>query len=132
LGFFFDAGSDLSDATLALFDGVKETQHGIEIKFQDRGKALESGARHLGVFKDEEEANPFAIWLLRSWPRRKQHLLRPATMRRRRSSPSMQWLTASELLLTATAQKATINSIMQSWKQRSKRIQTAQHAVFRV
>jgi hypothetical protein len=37
---------------------VKETQHGIEIKFQDRAKALESIARHLGMF-DKEQNNPF-------------------------------------------------------------------------
>jgi hypothetical protein len=46
---------DLSEATLALFDGVKETRHGIEIKFQDRSKALESIAKHLGMFLPEDE-----------------------------------------------------------------------------
>ncbi len=49
---------DLSEATLALFDGVKETQHGIEVKFQDRGKALESIAKHLGMFEREEQDTP--------------------------------------------------------------------------
>lgn len=42
----------LSQAGRLLFDGVKETKFGIEIKVQDRGKALENVARHLGMFND--------------------------------------------------------------------------------
>ena len=42
----------LSQAGRMLFDGVKETKFGIEIKVQDRGKALENVARHLGMFND--------------------------------------------------------------------------------
>lgn len=41
----------LSGAGRLLFDGVKETKFGIEIKVQDRAKALENIARHLGMFK---------------------------------------------------------------------------------
>jgi phage terminase small subunit len=36
-----------------LYEGVKHTQHGIEIKIADRAKALEQVARHLQMFKDE-------------------------------------------------------------------------------
>lgn len=35
-----------------LYEGVKQTQHGIEVKIADRGKALEQVARHLQMFKD--------------------------------------------------------------------------------
>lgn len=35
-----------------LYDGVKQTKDGIEIKIADRGKALEQVARHLGFFND--------------------------------------------------------------------------------
>ncbi|MFC3615141.1 terminase small subunit [Lutimaribacter marinistellae] len=44
-----------------LFDGVKETKQGIEIKMQDRGKALENLAKHFGMFAgkvDAEEVSP--------------------------------------------------------------------------
>ncbi|WP_417724577.1 terminase small subunit [Salipiger sp.] len=44
----------LSDAGRALFAGVKETQHGIEIKTQDQGAALNALARKLGLFKDDD------------------------------------------------------------------------------
>lgn len=43
----------LSPAGRLLFDGVKETKFGIEIKTQDRGKALENVAKHLGMFKQD-------------------------------------------------------------------------------
>lgn len=36
-----------------LYEGVKQTQHGIEVKIADRAKALEQVARHLQMFKDE-------------------------------------------------------------------------------
>ena len=38
-----------------LFDGVKQTKDGFEIKVQSREKALEQVARHLGMFKDKME-----------------------------------------------------------------------------
>lgn len=55
----------LSPAGRLLFDGVKETKFGIEIKVQDRAKALENVARHLGMFKLDvnhglQEDNPLA------------------------------------------------------------------------
>lgn len=40
-----------------LYEGVKQTQHGIEIKIADRAKALEQVARHLQIFKDEVEVS---------------------------------------------------------------------------
>lgn len=44
-------------AALSLFDGVKETKDGIEVKVADRSKALEQVARHIGFFeKDKEKA----------------------------------------------------------------------------
>lgn len=42
----------LSPGAAALFDGVKQTQNGIEIKTLSREKALENVARHLGMFTD--------------------------------------------------------------------------------
>lgn len=35
-----------------LYEGVKQTKDGIEVKIADRGKALEQVARHLQMFKD--------------------------------------------------------------------------------
>lgn len=40
-----------------LYEGLKQTQHGIEIKIADRAKALEQVARHLQMFKDEVEVS---------------------------------------------------------------------------
>lgn len=40
-----------------LYDGVKQTQHGVEVKIADRAKALEQIARHLQMFKDQVEIN---------------------------------------------------------------------------
>lgn len=51
----------LSPAARLLYDGVKETKQGIEIKMQDRGKAVENIAKTLGMFTgkvDSEEASP--------------------------------------------------------------------------
>lgn len=49
----------LSPEAAMLFAGVKETQHGIEIKMHDQMAALDSLAKHLGVFeKDNEQKNP--------------------------------------------------------------------------
>lgn len=42
--------ADLSGPAALLYDGVKPTQAGIEIKLQDRSKALENVAKHLGMF----------------------------------------------------------------------------------
>ena len=36
-----------------LYEGVKQTKDGIEVKIADRAKALEHVARHLQMFKDE-------------------------------------------------------------------------------
>lgn len=43
----------LRGAAALLYDGVKQTREGIEIKLQDRAKALEQVARHLGFFNDK-------------------------------------------------------------------------------
>ncbi|NOD33514.1 MULTISPECIES: terminase small subunit [unclassified Ruegeria] len=51
----------LSPAARLLFDGVKETKQGVEIKMQDRAKALENIAKHYGMFAgkvDAEEVSP--------------------------------------------------------------------------
>ncbi|NOD91432.1 terminase small subunit [Ruegeria sp. HKCCD4884] len=51
----------LSPAARLLFDGVKETKQGVEIKMQDRTKALENIAKHYGMFAgkvDAEEVSP--------------------------------------------------------------------------
>lgn len=46
----------LSDAARALFQGVKETRNGIEIKMADQMHALDQIGRHLGMFKDDTGA----------------------------------------------------------------------------
>lgn len=43
---------ELSKAGRALYAGVKITRQGIEIKMQDKMKAIEALARHLGMFTD--------------------------------------------------------------------------------
>ena len=48
----------LSDTARMLFDGVKETKQGVEIKTQDRSKALADLAKHLGMFAGKGEDNP--------------------------------------------------------------------------
>lgn len=45
----------LQGGAAMLYDGVKVTERGIEIKTQDRAKALDQVARHLGMFKDRVE-----------------------------------------------------------------------------
>ncbi len=55
---------DLSPAARRLYDGTRQTQHGIEVKTQDRAAALERLAKHLGLFTakvDAEETNPLAV-----------------------------------------------------------------------
>lgn len=49
---------DMSPTARALFDGVKETRQGIEVKIQDRSKHLEMLAKHLGMFAGKGEDNP--------------------------------------------------------------------------
>lgn len=45
------------EAALSLYEGVKETKDGIEVKVASRDKALEQVARHVGFFeKDKEKA----------------------------------------------------------------------------
>lgn len=39
----------------ALYDGVKQTQHGLEVKVRDRDRALENVAKFLGMFKNQME-----------------------------------------------------------------------------
>lgn len=45
----------LSSAARALFAGVKETQHGVEVKMHDQMAALNNTARHLGMFPSKVE-----------------------------------------------------------------------------
>jgi phage terminase small subunit len=45
----------LPPEALALFAGVKQTRDGLEIKMHDQAKALDSIARHLGMFVDHHE-----------------------------------------------------------------------------
>lgn len=58
----------LSAQERILFDGVKETKFGIEVKLLDREKALENVARHLGMFNDKltlkgDKENPLTMFL---------------------------------------------------------------------
>lgn len=47
--------TDLSPGGRALFAGVKETQHGVEIKMHDQMAALVNVAKHLGMFPNKVE-----------------------------------------------------------------------------
>lgn len=47
--------TDLSPGGQALFAGVKETQHGLEIKMHDQMAALANVAKHLGMFPNKVE-----------------------------------------------------------------------------
>ena len=56
----------LTGPALLLFDGVKQTAGGLEIKLRDRDKAMENVARHLGMFNDKltlkgEAENPLTL-----------------------------------------------------------------------
>lgn len=56
----------LSGGALALYDGVKQTKEGLEIKLQDRAKALDNVARHLMMFVEKrliggDPANPLKV-----------------------------------------------------------------------
>ena len=52
--------SELSEDQRRAIAGIKETQAGIEIKFNDKLKALELLGRHLGMFKDRVEVSGLA------------------------------------------------------------------------
>ena len=43
----------VSDQAKLLYAGVKETQHGIEVKFHDQIAALIKAGQHIGMFKDQ-------------------------------------------------------------------------------
>jgi len=47
----------LSDAQVRAIAGIKEGANGIEIKMNDKEKALELLGRHLGMFKDKVEVS---------------------------------------------------------------------------
>lgn len=48
---------DLSDMMVRAIAGIKEGRNGVEIKLNDKGKALELLGRHLGMFKDKVEVS---------------------------------------------------------------------------
>lgn len=48
---------DLSDEQVRAIAGIKEGANGIEIKLNDKEKALELLGRHLGMFKDKVEVS---------------------------------------------------------------------------
>lgn len=50
----------LSDAQIRAIAGIKEGANGIEIKVNDKEKALELLGRHLGMFKDKVEVSGLA------------------------------------------------------------------------
>jgi phage terminase small subunit len=54
-GVFASDTRKLTGGAKLLYDGVKVTVGGFEVKMQDRAKALENVARHLGMFKDRVE-----------------------------------------------------------------------------
>jgi len=45
----------LNEEQAAMIDGIKTTQHGVEVKFADRTKAMDFLARHLGLFDQEDD-----------------------------------------------------------------------------
>ena len=49
--------ADLSDAQIKAIAGIKEGKNGIELKLNDKEKALELLGRHLGMFKDRIEVS---------------------------------------------------------------------------
>ena len=49
--------TDLSDMMVRAIAGIKEGRNGVEIKLNDKGKALELLGRHLGMFKDRVEVS---------------------------------------------------------------------------
>lgn len=51
---------ELTEEQRRAIAGIKETQAGVEIKFNDKLKALELLGRHLGMFKDKVEVSGLA------------------------------------------------------------------------
>lgn len=56
----------LTGSALLLYDGVKATKDGFEVKLRDRDKAMENVARHLGMFNDKlklqgDAENPLSL-----------------------------------------------------------------------
>lgn len=51
----------LSDEQIRAIAGIKEGRNGIEIKLNDKGKALELLGRHLGMWNDKLDINTPAI-----------------------------------------------------------------------
>ncbi|WP_323785758.1 terminase small subunit [Thalassovita sp.] len=54
----------MSPEARILFDGIEETRQGKKIKLQDRSKALDSLAKHLGMFAgkvDPEDTDPLTV-----------------------------------------------------------------------
>lgn len=49
--------STIPEASRALFAGVKETQHGIEVKMHDQMAALDALAKHIGFFTKDHTCN---------------------------------------------------------------------------
>jgi phage terminase small subunit len=49
--------TDMPEDKLGAIAGIKEGANGIEIKLNDKGKALELIGRHLGMFKDKLEVS---------------------------------------------------------------------------
>jgi phage terminase small subunit len=51
----------LSEGAALLFDGVRQTQHGIEIKIKDQMAAVDQIARHLNMFATENKAKGITL-----------------------------------------------------------------------
>ena len=49
--------SDLTELQIKAIAGIKEGKYGIELKLNDKEKALELLGRHLGMFKDKVEVS---------------------------------------------------------------------------
>ena len=49
--------TDLSDQQIRAIAGIKEGANGIEIKLNDKEKALELLGKHLGMFRDKLEVS---------------------------------------------------------------------------
>ena len=49
--------ADLTESQIRAIAGIKEGKFGIELKLNDKEKALELLGRHLGMFKDKLEVS---------------------------------------------------------------------------
>ena len=49
--------ADLTESQIKAIAGIKEGKFGIELKLNDKEKALELLGRHLGMFKDKLEVS---------------------------------------------------------------------------